>query len=226
MLTPEIPPDIHQLDRIKRTSAAPGRRRGVRCFTSEGVFDGHEAAAIRRSVADIEVVAYMNEETDVHILEVSVSHKKSLGSQKLFCDSGPEHQRAGQLLAFHDLLHGKRGGDVQRDSGIVTFAMARSAFNDGIVIGDSRFLRGLWNSINVTAERDDGLAGSPSRCPGCRDSRDTVLYLKTIFLEDVGEVMGGLEFLEAELAIAEYLIDHLSREISHLLDFCRGFLLE
>ena len=168
----------------------------------------------------------MHEQADVHILKVSVSNKISLGSKKLFRDSRPKHQRARQPLTFHDLLHGKRGGDVQRDSGIVTFAMPWSAFNDGIVIRDSRFLRGLWNSVNVTAERDDRLAGSPSRCPGCRYSGDTFLYLKTILLEDIGEVKRGLELLEAEFTIAEYLIDHLRREILHLLDFCNCFLLE
>src|SRR2546422_8167894 len=104
--------------------------------------------------------------------------------------------------------------------------MARGAFNDRIVIGDSRLLGGLWDSINITAERDDRLAGSPSRCPGGWYSRDTFLYLKAILLKDIREVTRGLELLEAKFAVAEYLIDHLRGEILHLFDVGDCFLLE
>src|SRR5205809_7685458 len=107
MLAPEIPANIHQLDRIQRASAAPRSCGCMRRFATKRVLDGDKSAAVGWPVADIEIVTNMNEETDVHILEVTISNKVSLRPEKLFSDSGPEHQRAGKLLALHNSSHGK-----------------------------------------------------------------------------------------------------------------------
>ena len=84
----------------------------MRRFATKRVFDGDKPAAIGWPVADIEIVTNMHEETDVHVFEVTVSNKVSLRPQKLFSDSGPEHQRAGELLAFHNFFNGKGGRNV------------------------------------------------------------------------------------------------------------------
>src|SRR6266705_4831838 len=104
--------------------------------------------------------------------------------------------------------------------------MPSSPFADRIMVCDSRLLRGLWNPVDVTAQRDDRLAGSPGCYPRCRYSRDPFLDLEAILLERVDQVAGSLELLKAKLTITEHLIHHLSREILHLLDVRDGFLLE
>ena len=104
--------------------------------------------------------------------------------------------------------------------------MPWSPFDDRIMVCDSRFLRGLWNPVDITAQRDDRLAGSPGCYPRCRYSRDPFLDLEAILLERVDQVAGSLELLKAKLTITEHLIHHLSREILHLLDVRDGFLLE
>src|SRR5262245_66344652 len=104
--------------------------------------------------------------------------------------------------------------------------MPWSPFDDGIVVRDSRFLRSLWNSVDITAQRDDRLAGSPGCGPRGRYSRDPFLDLEAILLEDIDQIAGSLELLKAKLTVAEDLIDHLGREILHLLDVRDGFLFE
>src|SRR2546427_13119871 len=104
--------------------------------------------------------------------------------------------------------------------------MPWSPFDDGIVERDSRFLRGLWNPVDVTAQRDDWFAGSPGCYPRCRYSRDPFLDLEAILLERVDQGAGSMELLKAKLAITEHLIYQPSREILHLLDVRDAFLLE
>src|SRR5438093_5922182 len=104
--------------------------------------------------------------------------------------------------------------------------MSWSPFDDGIVVRDPRFLRSLWNPVDVTAKRDDRLAGSPGCYPRRRYSRDPFLDLEAILLEGVGQVAGSLELLKAKLTITEHLIHHLRREVLHLLDVRDGFLFE
>src|SRR5207249_12006935 len=103
--------------------------------------------------------------------------------------------------------------------------MPWSAFDDRIVVCDSRFLRGLWNPVYITAQRDDRLAGSPGCYPRCRYSRDPFLDLEAILLERVDKVAGSLELLKDKLAIIEHLIHILCLVVLHLLDVRDYFLI-
>ena len=62
----------------------------------------------------VQVVADVREERDVDVLEQSGAHEVRLGADQLFGRAGPDADRAGQLLALHDLLHRERRGDVHR----------------------------------------------------------------------------------------------------------------
>ena len=55
---------------------------------------------------------------------------------------------------------------------------------------------------------------------------DAALDREAVLLEDAGEVLRRLEFLKAELAEAEDLIDHLLRHHAPRLDVGDGFFLQ
>ena len=52
MLAPEIPADVHQLDRVERAAAPPRRARGVRALAFETVEHRDETGAEPRSPQD------------------------------------------------------------------------------------------------------------------------------------------------------------------------------
>src|SRR5262245_53248226 len=100
----------------------------------------------------------MGEEHGVNVLEQAGAYEVGLGAEELLGDAWPEHERAGKLLAFHEILDRKRGDDVDRLSGIVTLAMAWRTFDQWLAIGHAGFLRGLGQAIDVAAESDDRVA--------------------------------------------------------------------
>ena len=55
---------------------------------------------------------------------------------------------------------------------------------------------------------------------------DALLDREPVLLQQRHQILRRLEFLEAQLAVAEDLIDHLLREVLHLLDLGRGLGLE
>src|SRR6185369_6314020 len=96
--------------------------------------------------------------------------------------------------------------DLERHPRIVSFAVAGRALDDRFVPGDARLLRGLRDAIDVRAEGNDRLARSPSRGPCRRDAGNALLDREAVLPEDRGQVLRRLEFLEAELAEAEYRV--------------------
>jgi hypothetical protein len=122
------------------------------------------------------------------------------------------------MLALHDFLHGQRSRNVQRDAGIVAFAVAGRAFDHRLMPGDGRLLRCLRNVVDIGAERDDRLALAPGSHPSRGDAGHAALDLETFLFEDSREVFGGFELLEAQLAKAEDTIDHDLRLLFHGID--------
>ena len=89
------------------------------------------------------------------------------------------------------------------------------AFDQRVAIGDAGLLRGLRDAVDVGAERDDRLAAAPGGHPGGGDAGDAALDREALLLEDAGEVLRGLELLEAEFAEAEHHVVHLLAEVEH-----------
>ena len=54
--------------------------------------------------------------------------------------------------------------------------------------------------------------------PGGRNARRAALDREAVLLEDAGQIARRLDFLEAELAEAEDRVDHLLRQLGHLVD--------
>ena len=108
--------------------------------------------------------------------------------------------------------------DVQRHAGVVPFAVARSALDHRIVLGHAGLLRGLRNVVDIGAERDHRLALAPGRHPRRRNAGDAALDPEAFFLEDAGEVLRRLEFLEPEFAEAEDAVHHHLRLFLHGVD--------
>src|SRR5207248_8666587 len=130
-----------------------------------------------------QVVVDMAEDRDVGILEVAVADQPRLRADELLRDAGPDADRARQALALHDLLHRENRGDVHRLTRVVAFAVTGRAVDHRIVVGDARLLRRLRDPVDVGADRDDRLAGSPSGHPGRRNAGNTPLDAEAVLLE-------------------------------------------
>ena len=115
-------------------------------------------------------------------------------------------------LALHHFLGGERADDDHRLAGVVALAVAGGALDERVEVGDAGLLGGLRDAVDVAAERDHRRAGAPARHPGGGDAGDPFLDLEAVVAEDAGEVAGGLDLLEAELAEAEDGVhDHLGQ---------------
>ncbi len=131
---------------------------------------------------------------------------------------GHSRMRALQVLALHHFLHRQRRQNVQRHAGVVTFAVARRAFDHRLVPAHARLLRRLRDVVDIATQRDHRLARSPTRHPGRGNSGDAALDLEAFLLEHAGEVFGGFEFLETQFAEAEDAIHHDLRLFLHGVD--------
>src|SRR5947199_9088871 len=107
----------------------------------------------------------MSEDHGINIFEEAGSDEKSLGPEIFLRDSGPENQRSGHMLALHQLFDRQRSRDIQRLARVVAFAVAGRSGNQRIVIPDPWLLRGLWNAVDVRAQRNHRLARSPLSGP-------------------------------------------------------------
>src|SRR5712691_5911505 len=143
LLAAEIPADVHELDRAQRVAAAPGPRRRVRGLALESVFDRDQPGPVRLAPGGRELVADMGEEHGVDVLEHAGAHEEGLAADELLGNARPDHERAGKLLALHEVLDRERRDDVDRLSGIVALAVSWSPFYERLAIGDARLLRGL-----------------------------------------------------------------------------------
>ena len=144
--------------------------------------------------------------------------KCALVPSELFGGPRPDPDRPGKLLPLHDLLHRDRRGDVDRLSRVVSLAVSRPAFDQRVAIGDAGLLRRLRDAVDVGAERNHRLAGSPARHERGRDAGDPLFHREPVLLQEVDQIAVRLLLLEAELTVAEDLIDHLLRERRHAVD--------
>src|SRR4029453_12164264 len=103
LLAAEIPADVHELARAQRVAATPGSRRCVRGGALEGVFDRYHPGPVRLAPGGRELVADVGEEHGVDVLEHAGAHEVGLGAEELLGDARPEHERAGKLLALHEV---------------------------------------------------------------------------------------------------------------------------
>jgi hypothetical protein len=129
------------------------------------------------------------------------------------------------VVLLHDVFYGEGGGDLEGDAGVVAFTVAGCAGDDGVVVGDAGFLRGLRDAVDVRAEGDDGLALAPGGHEGGGDAGDAALDFEAVLFEDVGEVLGGVGFVVAELGVAEDCVDHDLDLLGAGVDAGDGFLL-
>ena len=226
MLAAVVPADVHQLDRVERAASAPRRARRMRGLARERELDRDEARALAVAPGHAEIVADVREERDVDILEESAADEVGLGADQFLRGARPDPNRARQLLALHDLLHGDRRRDVHRLPGVVALAVAGRAFDHRRVVGDARLLRRLRDAVDVGAQRDHRLARAPRRHERGRDTGDALLDGEPVLLQHVDQVAVRLDLLKSELGEAEDRIDHLLREVLHRVDVLERVSLE
>src|SRR5215471_4299599 len=90
----------------------------------------------------------------------------------------------------------------------MAFSVARSAFDDWIVIRDAWFLRSLRDVIDIGAEHDHRFSLAPGRQERSRNPRKTTLDSESFLLQDAAQILRCLEFLKTKFAEAEDGIDH------------------
>ena len=211
-----FPCHVHDLDRIERAPAAPRRPRGMRGLAPEGVFDGHEAAASSLPPAHPELRPHVGEDADVHVVEMARADEPRLRGEQLLRDARPDDDGPGDALAFHHFLGGESSHHDHRLAGVVALAVAGSTLDERVVVRDPGLLGRLRDPVDVAAQRNHGRARTPTRHPGGGDAGDPFLDLEAVVAEDAGDVAGGLDLLEAELAEAEDGIHHHLRQLGAL----------
>ena len=168
----------------------------------------------------------MREQRDVHVLENAGAYEPRLAAHEFLGDAVPDLDRALNVVALHEFLHRDRRGDVEWLAGVVSFAVPRRALDDRVVVADAGLVAGLWDVVDVGAERDHGFTRTPRRHERGGDAGDIALHLESVLLEDSREVFHGLEFLKARLAERENHVDHFLDLLRHAVDFRRGVGLE
>ena len=155
MFSSVVPADVHQLDGVERAPSIPRRPGAMRGLAVEEKLDRHQAAAEALAPTRAQSGPDVAIEHRVDIVEQPGSYEVRLGPELFFGDPGPELQCAADVLALHDLLHRECGGHDQGLAGIVSLTVSRRADHQRVAVGDPRFLGGLWNPVNVGAQRDD-----------------------------------------------------------------------
>ena len=219
VLAAEIPADVHQLHGVECRAAAPGRSGRMRALALEVVLDRHEPVAHAVAPADVHVGADVREDADVDVLEETGADVIRLRAEQLFGHARPQLQRALQVLLLHDLLDRERGRDLKRHAGVVSFAVARRAFDDRLVPRHTGLLRRLRDVVDVRSERDDRLAGAPRGRPRRRDPCEILLNQEAVLFEDAREVLRCLEFLKTGLGETEHRVVPLLNVFLHGVDF-------
>ena len=197
----------------------------MRAFAVEGVLDGHHSGRVTRSPGDLEIIADVREEDDVHILETACTHQVCLGPEQLFTDARPELDRASDLGSLHQPFDRDRGRDVEGLTRIMTLAVSRRAIDQRLVTSDARFLRSLGDAIDVRAERDHRFTRSPSRHPCRGNARNAAFDREAFFLEDFGQILRSLELLKPQLSEAEDHVVHHLASFFHRVDVVDDLLL-
>ena len=112
MFAPEIPSDVHQLNRVERAAALPRRARRVCALAFERVLDRNQSGRRRLAPRSAQIVPDVREQHHVDVFENTFAHEVSLAGDELFGDARPKFDRAGKFGAFHLSLDCDRGGDV------------------------------------------------------------------------------------------------------------------
>ena len=94
------------------------------------------------------------------------------------------------------------------------------------MIGNTRFLGGFGDTIQVAADGNHGFTTAPSRHPGGGYARDARFYGKTIVAQDASQVFGGFDFLESQFGKAEHFVNHDLGQFGTCLYFFRCFFFE
>src|SRR6185503_3610464 len=140
MLAVELPHVRHEQHGVQRALAAPGSARRMRALASELEESRNEGEGGLVAPGDAEFVAHVREERRIHVPEYAGAHQVRLARQLFLSDPGPEHDRAGNLLAGHDLFRRECRRDVERHAAVVPFPVSRRAGHDPLPGRCPRFL--------------------------------------------------------------------------------------
>src|SRR5262249_34124781 len=208
-----IPRGVHQLDGVERAAALPWCACCVSGPAVEEVLYRDQPAVVQAlPVGRSHFVADVTAQNDINVFEQSSTDVVGLCSHQFFGHAGIDLEGPAEPVLPHQFLEHDCSGDIYRIAGVVPLAVSGGTLDNGIVIGYAGPLGGSGDAVDVTDEPDDRLTGAPGRDPRGRNAGDASLYVEPVVFQNAGQVPRGLVFLKAQLAKAEYLIDHLLGE--------------
>ena len=151
----------------------------------------------------------MCEQVCIDAVEHAGPHQKRLARQLLFSHARPEHDRAGNFLPRHELLHRQRGNDVERHAAVVPFAVSWRTAHQRVARRRTGLLVGLRNAVDVGAQGDHRRSAAPLCHPRRRDPGHTPFNGEAVLLQHARQILRCLGFLHPEFTEREDLIDHL-----------------
>ena len=223
MLATEVPADVHQLHSVERAAAAPRRagRMGRLAAKRGTCTDTRPVPSRSPQETPSSLPTCVNSAT-------STSLKSPARTKYAFVPTSssavPVQIRIvpGSFSRSMIFFTAMAAVTLSACSGVVPFAVTRRAFDHRRVVGDTGLLRRLRDAVDVGAEREHRLPGSPARHERGRNARDALLHGEAVLFEDVDQVAVGLGLLEAQLGEAEDLVDHLLGEGLHPIDGRNG----
>jgi len=168
----------------------------------------------------------VGENAGIHILEIPVAHVKRFSTDEFFGHAGPEHERTGNFVALHQLLHRQHRHDVQGLPGIVPFAVTGRTLHNRVFVGHAGFLTGFGNAVDVGANGNERLARPPGRDPGRWNPSYAFLHGEPFFFEQIGQVRKRLFLLKTEFRETEQPVIYLLRLIFAGIDGSNSFRFE
>ena len=150
----------------------------------------------------------MGKDASIYIFKIPISNVPSFCSNQFFCNPRPDHDCPGHFFFLHHFFHGD--GSINNDclSRIMPLTMTWSSIYDRRSISNSRFLRCLRNTINITSQSNYRRSRTPLGHPGCWYTRNSLLHRKAVFFQFSYNKCRCLPFLKTKFGITENLIYH------------------
>src|SRR5437879_2688102 len=162
MLPTKVPADIHELHGIERTPAFPRRTGCVRALPVKTVLSRNQAGTAG-TVFGAEIARNVRTQHHVEIMKEAGIHHVGAAGEQFFGDSGVNADGALNIVLLHQALDRYGRSDVNSLTGIMSFAVARTAGNERSMIRHTGFLGGLGQTVDVGHEADDRFPRAPTR---------------------------------------------------------------
>jgi hypothetical protein len=190
--------DIHQLVGVERVLGVPRVDRGVRGLAVKGEI-GADRGVIGEAIAGRHLVADVQIDDGIHILEISGAHDIGPADRLLLGGAERDDDAAGEAVAHHRLLYRKGGGGGETAMGVVPLHVAGRAGHERLAGELHGGLRAFRQRVDLADDGDGRMPAAPARPQIGRHAGGAELDGESAGFEHVLHELGAFEFLHAEL---------------------------